>query len=141
MTVAHNMNGSPGRHRLRTSHGAFWNSEVQAGVAVIRVAGELDAANLDQFADYARRALDGGHPIVLDLTKLDFLAAQGFRMLLDFDSECHRHGLDWAVVAGHSTARLLQVCDRDSYLPSSPSISQALQRFSPVSLQLVSKSS
>src|SRR5258707_15890463 len=98
MTVAHNMNLSSGRYFRRTAGGASWNSETEAGATVIAVTGELDAANLDQFTDCARRALDSGRPIVLDLSKLDFLAAQGFRMLLDLDSECHRHGLDWAVV-------------------------------------------
>jgi hypothetical protein len=65
-------------------------------------------------------------------------------MILEFDDQCHRHGVEWALVAGPSATRLLQICDSDGRLPSATSISGALEHFSgPVqmSLQLVAKPS
>jgi anti-anti-sigma factor len=148
MTVVHNTKPSAGRHGGRfyrlDADGATFTAQLDAGTTVITVTGELDAANIHHFREYADRHVTGGGPIVLDLSQLDFLAAQGIQTLLEFDGECIRSGVDWALVSGRSAARLLRICDSDGSLPSVTSISEALERFSrpaPMSLQLVTKSS
>jgi anti-anti-sigma factor len=148
MTVVHNTNLSVARHGDRSyrpaADRAAFTAQPDAGAAVITVTGELDAANLHHFREYVDRHLAGGRPMVLDLSQLDFLAAQGIRMLLEFGGECLRQGANWAVVTGPSAVRLLRICDRDGRLPSVTSISEALKRFSlpePTSLQLVTKTS
>ena len=51
--------------------------------------------------NYVRRYLSGDRPLVLDLSQLDFLAAQGIKCLFEIADECDRNGIEWALVPGH----------------------------------------
>ncbi|MDT4943155.1 MAG: hypothetical protein QOH57_1755 [Mycobacterium sp.] len=127
-----------------TVTGATFSAYVEAGATVITAAGELDATNTHDLVGFAGLYLADNRPIVLDLSALDFFAAQGVALLTEFDGECSRHGVDWAVVSGRSVARPLQICDRSAQLPSVTSINAALEHFSrhvpeQASLQLVTE--
>ena len=134
MTVVHNKKISPARIAGSFDHfkgdGVCLTTRLQGGATVVAATGELDASNIHHLSDYARRYLGDGRPVVLDLSELDFLGAQGIRTLLDIDDECVRHKLDWALVSGRPVSRLLRVCDRDGQLPMASSIEAALQAFS-----------
>jgi anti-anti-sigma factor len=135
MTVVHNQNTSPGRIVGILGHftgdGVCLSTRWQGNATVIAVTGELDTCNLHHLSDYTRRHLTGQRPVVLDLSGLDFLAAQGIRILFEIDEQCGRYGLDWALVSGRPVNRLLRICDRNGRLPAAASIDEALQRFSP----------
>jgi anti-anti-sigma factor len=116
-----------------------------SGATVLSVTGELDASNIDHLTDCARPYVASGRSLILDLTKLDFLGAQGIRSLFAIADECRRGGIKWALVPSHSVSRLLRVCDTQARLPSATSINQALERVSAPArtgelLQLVTKS-
>jgi anti-anti-sigma factor len=142
MIAVHNTNLPADRVDRLAADGATFASHRHGGVTTITVTGELDATNIGHFTGYVHRQLAGGRPIIVDLSRLDFLAAQGIQMLSDIDRECRQQGVDWALVSGHSTARLLRVCDTEGHLPTVGSNSEALERISPpepMSLQLVAE--
>jgi anti-anti-sigma factor len=146
MTVVHNANiFATRRCDLFAADGVCLSTELHPGATVIVVTGELDAANIHHLAQYAGRRLSDARSLILDLSGLDFLAAQGIRVLYELDRECDRRKTGWALVPGHPVTRLLRVCDKDAHLPSVSSIGEALERFSRVAqarklLQLVTKS-
>jgi len=104
--------------------------EHRRGATVVTVSGELDASNIHHLSDCTHRFASGDRPFVLDLSELDFLAAQGMRVLFGLDEECEQTRVKWALVPGRPVARLLRICDRDGRLPTVLSIDQALQGFS-----------
>jgi anti-anti-sigma factor len=91
--------------------------------AVVRVAGEIDAANARRFyielvrlAALARSAL----MLIVDLTRVGFFAAAGIRSLLDA-REKRAAGQMWRVVATGLTRRVLELVE----LPVYPSVENA----------------
>jgi anti-anti-sigma factor len=134
------------RNRDHVSGDGVWlNAQTHDGATVVVAAGELDASNLHHLTDYARSCLSAGHALVLDLSRLDFLGAQGIRSLLQIADDCGRSGIDWALVPGHAVNRLLRIFDNEAELPTAPSITEALERISAPGcarslLQLVTKS-
>jgi anti-anti-sigma factor len=112
---------------------------------VVSIAGELDASNIDQLTVWTRPFLASSRSLILDLSELDFLGAQGIRSLFAIADECKRGRITWALVPSHPVSRLLRVCDKQERLPSATSIDEALERVSAPArtrelLQLVTKS-
>jgi anti-anti-sigma regulatory factor len=100
---------------------------------------------MHRLTDYARSCLTRGGSLVLDLSQLDFLGAQGIQSLFAIADECERSGIGWALVPSHPVSRLLRICDKQARLPSVKSIDQALELVSASArmrglLQLVTKS-
>jgi anti-anti-sigma factor len=149
MTVVHNTNSStPNPASLDhpfACDGVSLSSRPQGGATVMAASGELDASNIHHLGDYVHRRL-GDRPVVLDLTELSFLGAQGIQALFTIDEKCAEAGVEWALVPSHPVSRLLRICDKDRRLPATSSVGHALQRFSSTSapqrlLKLVAKSS
>lgn len=125
--------------------GVCLKTRSQDGATVVAATGEFDAANIHHLNNFTHRYLTGGRPVVLDLSELDFLAAQGIQSLLSIQDECDRTSTEWMLVAGQPVSRLLRICDADGRIPTAPSIDEALQHFSsPASarglLQLITES-
>ena len=145
MTVVNNANSSGNLdHSSVCGDGVFLSSHAQSGATVITATGEIDASNIASFTNYTRHYLSGDRAIVIDLTGLDFLGAQGIPALLDIDARCGDGGVEWAVVPGRPVSRLLRICDQDGRLPAVASVDEALERFSSPSrtvrlLKLVTK--
>jgi len=134
-----------GRLDRYTADGVTLTANQLPGAIVVAARGELDAFNIHHLTEYVSSFVTRGRPLVLDLSQLDFLAAQGIQALFELDGKCGRTGIDWAVLTGHAVARLLRVCDQDARLPAVTSIDEALERFSRPArarqlLQLVPKS-
>jgi len=149
MNVVHNAAPSAKRSPGKLDHffgrGVHLHTQIHSGAAVIGATGELDAANIEHLTNYARRCLGARRALVLDLSQLDFLAAQGIICLFDIGDEFERNGIEWALVPGRAVLRLLRICDRDARLPAVSSVDEAVQRFSAANqsgrlLQLVAKS-
>ena len=129
MANAHSSNTSASNRELNPD-AVCLRIESCRGATVVTVSGELDASNIHRLTDCARRFTSGGSPFILDLSKLDFLAAQGIRVLFTLDDECQQSQVKWALVPGRPVERLLRICDTDGRLPTAGTIDQALQRFS-----------
>jgi len=105
------------------------------GTAVITVHGEIDAANADEFADYALRHADQISRLVLDVRGVEFFATAGFAALQGLHVRCAGESIAWCAVPSTAVTRLLVLCDPESELPRHDDVDAAVD-----SLQLVSKS-
>jgi anti-anti-sigma factor len=111
-------------------------------LAVITAHGELDAANAQEFVDYALRHAASTDRLVLDLTGVDFFGTAGFSALHSVNVRCAGEKIEWAVAPSSAVTRLLRICDPDSALPICDSVDAALSAVQGEPrrlLQLVSK--
>jgi anti-anti-sigma factor len=98
---------------------------------VIEVGGEIDAHNVQHVTDYLADFIYVGHPLVLDLSGVDFLGTAGFSAILQFAEEYRRVERHWALVSSHAVKILLRV-EPNHPLPTAGSVDTALQRFAAV---------
>ena len=125
-------------------HGAHFATRwLHRSMAIITAHGELDAANAQQFVDYALRHAPRTERLVLDLSGVEFFGTAGFSALHSVNVRCAGEEIQWAVVPSSAVTRLLRICDPDSALPISSSVDTALSAVQGEPrrlLQLVSKS-
>ena len=95
-------------------------------LAIISAHGELDAANAQQFVDYALRHAPRTERLVLDLSGVEFFGTAGFSALHSVNVRCAGEKIQWAMVPSAAVTRLLRICDPDSALPISSSVDAAL---------------
>lgn len=93
---------------------------------VMRIAGEIDAANADLVAREIRRFAQSKTPLILDLSHLDFLAVAGLRALLVLNHEHLQARLYCSVVPGPAMRSLLRIIS-DHGLTVADSVPEALQ--------------
>jgi anti-anti-sigma factor len=143
-TVTHPQPASPGdlndRAACHTAH--FATRWLQPSMAVITAHGELDAANAQEFVDYALRHAPHIERLVLDLTGVDFFGTSGFSGLHTLNVRCAGEKIEWALVPSSAVTRLLRICDPDSALPICRTVDVALSAVQGEPrrlLQLVSK--
>lgn len=109
---------SPGGGEAVTCHAAdFATRWVNSATVVIRVDGELDAANSPQLVDYALRHAGRIKYLVADLTGVEFFGIAGFSAAHDINGRCAHAKLTWTLVPSPAVVRLLQICDPDGTLP------------------------
>ncbi|WP_185075257.1 STAS domain-containing protein [Nonomuraea jabiensis] len=78
------------------------------GVTVISMAGDLDAANVDQLDAFVSRARrQPGDHVVLDLSEVPHVGRSGLRVLLNVRALLRRHGGDHLASLQQAPARLL----------------------------------
>lgn len=94
--------------------------------AVISVAGEIDASNATQLADYAHSWARCCQWLVLDLNDLDFIGTAGFSALKLITDRCADTMVRCTTVPGAAAARLLRICDPANTLPTASSVADAL---------------
>jgi anti-anti-sigma factor len=107
-----------------TAH--FATRWLRPSMAVITAHGELDAANAQQFVDYALRHAAHTDRLVLDLTGVGFFGTAGFSALHTLNVRCAAEKIEWAMVPSPAVTRLMQICDPDSTLPICDTVDAAL---------------
>jgi len=110
--------------------------------AVITAHGELDAANAQEFVDYALRHAAHTDRLVLDLSGVEFFGTAGFSALHSVNVRCAGEKIEWALAPSSAVTRLLRICDPDSALPICDTVDAALSAVQGEPrrlLQLVSK--
>ncbi|MFG1930490.1 STAS domain-containing protein [Mycobacterium sp. NPDC048908] len=107
-----------------TAH--FATRWLQPSMAVIAAHGELDAANVQQFVDYALRHAAHLDRLVLDLTDVDFFGTAGFSALHTLNVRCAAEKIEWALASSPAVTRLMRICDPDSTLPIRDGVDAAL---------------
>ena len=115
---------------------------LQPDTAVMTAHGEIDAANAQEFVEYALRHAERIKRLVLDLSGVEFFGTAGFSSLHSLNVRCAGEAIDWASVPSAAVSRLLRVCDPDSTLPFFDGVDAALaavQGERPRLLQLVPK--
>ncbi|OBH00369.1 sulfate transporter [Mycobacterium sp. E2699] len=106
--------------------GARVHVHARSVATVLRIDGEIDAANADLVAEVVRRFARLNAPLVLDLSGLDFLGSAGLRALLLLNEEHRAAQLHNNVVRGAALGRLTRVVT-DHGLPVVDSVPEALQ--------------
>ena len=94
--------------------------------AVIAADGEIDAANADPFADYARRCADCCEWLILDLSELTFIGTGGFSALQSVSARCASARTQFLVIPSLAVSTVLRICDAESRLPVVGSLADAL---------------
>jgi anti-anti-sigma factor len=103
--------------RVDTHAAHFATRWLQPDTAVITAHGEIDAANSQEFVDYALRHGDRIKRLVLDMSGVDFFGTSGFSALHTLNVRCAGEAVEWASVPSTAVSRLLRICDPDSTLP------------------------
>lgn len=93
---------------------------------VITIRGRIDATNVDQLSEHARRFVLAKEPLVLDLGGVTSFAAAGIWLLCVLDGDCRAAGVDWTLIESPSVNELLGDFDDDAMFPTSRSVDQAL---------------
>ncbi|MDT5138178.1 MAG: hypothetical protein QOD58_2440 [Mycobacterium sp.] len=93
---------------------------------VLRVDGEIDGFNAARIATEIRRFSEVATPLILDLSRLDFLGIDGFQELLAVSYDHHTAGLHCSIVKGLAMRPLLRIVS-DHSLPLVKSVPEALQ--------------
>jgi anti-anti-sigma factor len=129
---------------VTTCHGAHFATRwLHPSILIVSAHGELDAANAQEFAEYAFRHTDAVKRLLLDLTGVEFFGTAGYSALLAFNVRCAAEEVEWVMVPSRAVSRVLDICDVDSVLAVQPTVEAALAALpgdSPPLLQLVPKS-
>ncbi|GAA4542606.1 hypothetical protein GCM10023161_26650 [Mycobacterium paraffinicum] len=100
--------------------------QAQGLATVLRVRGEIDASNADLLARAIRRFVRLRGPLILDLSRVDYLGSAGLRVLLLVKDECELARLPYSVVGGVALRRLTRLVTGLG-LPLVDSVTDALQ--------------
>jgi anti-anti-sigma factor len=105
--------------------GARLHVHTQSLATVLRISGEIDAANAGLVTEAVRHFSRLKAPVILDLGSLDFLGGAGLRALLAFNGEHRQSQIYCSVVDGSALRRITQVVP-DHGLPIVDSVNDAL---------------
>jgi anti-anti-sigma factor len=112
---------------VTTCHTAYFATRwLHPSILIVSAHGELDAANAQDFVEYALRHTDMVKRLLLDLVGIEFFGTAGFSALHTLNARCAAIGADWAMMPSKAVTRLLGICDPDATLPVAPSIATAL---------------
>lgn len=109
--------------------GAQVRAQCRHLATVVTINGAIDAMNVDQVTEYSRHFVLPDKPIVLDLSGVECLAAQGIRFLHRIDEACRAADVEWALIAGPAVTRLLQITGDEAAFPLFDSVREALHCF------------
>jgi anti-anti-sigma factor len=133
MTITTTTGGSTPASRYGNPTVACGAAEIRAHyrhlATVVSIRGRIDASNVDQVSDHARRFILAGEPLVLDLTGIDSFAAAGIWLLCVLDGDCSAAGVEWTLVESPAVDELLRDFGEDAKFPTSHSVHQALHAF------------
>lgn len=135
MTVVHSVNLSKSDpssrdHNLTIDRdGVDVRAQCRHLATVLTIAGDIDARNIDRVRAYATGLVVVGNALLLDLTGVRFIAAQGISVLITVDDACRSIELPWALVTSHAVDRVLRISERDDILPVASSVPDAMQYF------------
>lgn len=93
---------------------------------VVTIRGRIDATNVDELSELARRFVLAKEPVVLDLSGVTSFAAAGIWLLCVMDGDCRDAGVEWTLIEGPALSELLGNFDEDAMFPTARSVDQAL---------------
>lgn len=100
-------------------------------IAVVSIAGDIDALTAVEASAFLNAQLDGGREqLVLDLGQVEFMSSAGIRLLLEILKKSREQGGDLrlAAVPG-GVARTLEITGLTSVLEAYPSVDKAVASF------------
>jgi anti-sigma B factor antagonist len=101
--------------------------QIEGGVAVVRVAGEIDMRTAPQLRGHVTAATASAKGLVIDLENVEFLASAGLSILVELARNAPATGLRWGIVStGRAVLRPLEAVGLLSLVPVYASVTDAL---------------
>lgn len=100
----------------------------EEGVLVLRVAGEVDLATIEQLREHLVAHMSGVHRgVVLDCTRVSFLAACGIGLLVDLAEQAHAREVPLRLVAHcRAVLRVLELTGVEALVPRAATVAEAV---------------
>jgi anti-anti-sigma factor len=104
----------------------FTSCLISPSTVMVAAAGEVDACNASDLAEYVERSLEASTRLIVDLRDLQFFGTQGFSTLHKINVTCSGSGVNWVVIPGREVDRLLRICDPGGGLPVATTLETAV---------------
>ncbi len=104
----------------------FATSSIRSSITLVTVDGEVDAANALALSKYVETEMETTSRLIVDLRSLEFFGTQGFSILHRINVMCSRFAVNWVLLAGTETDRVLRICDPDGGLPVADTLEDAI---------------
>jgi len=88
--------------------------------------GQLDAFSEKQFKSYVSNNIKNSFPLIIDLTKIDFLDSSGLGALVQTAKECKKLKLGFSVVGNSRVAQTIKLVRLGDFLNLNSSLNDAL---------------
>jgi anti-anti-sigma factor len=119
--------GRPGDAPIDCDGAYVWGQHTPLAM-VVMVSGEIDAANAARVSQRIGRYVVPGFGLIVDMSEVDFLGAQGLRELFELGEKCGIVGVWWALVASDAVRLVLRATNFENVLPVAGSPEEALHR-------------
>jgi len=100
--------------------------DLKVNVIVFTFKGQLDAFSEKQFKIFVTNNLGKEFPIVIDLTKIDFLDSSGLGALVQTAKECKKLKLGFSVVGNSRVAQTIKLVRLGDFLNLKSCLEDAL---------------
>ena len=100
--------------------------DLKANVIIFSFKGQLDAFSEKQFKIFVTNNLGKEFPIVIDLTKIDFLDSSGLGALVQTVKECKKLKLGFSVVGNSRVAQTIKLVRLGDFLNLKSNLEDAL---------------
>jgi anti-sigma B factor antagonist len=114
-------------HRLTVS--LRGGCERQSQCLVFRFTGQLDAYSDKQFTEFIQKEKTGVNlPLVIDLSKIDFIDSSGLGALVQMAKECNQSKNKFLVVGNARVVQTVKLVRLEEFLHLQPDLSTALDK-------------
>ena len=100
--------------------------DLKVNVIVFTFKGQLDAFSEKQFKIFVTNNLGNEFPIVIDLTKIDFLDSSGLGALVQTAKQCKKLKLGFSVVGNSRVAQTIKLVRLGDFLNLKSTLEEAL---------------
>ena len=105
------------------------NLDVRTNIIVLTFKGQLDAFSEKQFKTFVTSKLVNNLPLVIDLTKIDFLDSSGLGALVQMAKECKKMKLGFSVVGNSRVSQTIKLVRLGDFLNLMSNLEDALSNF------------
>ncbi len=102
------------------------NLDVKTNIIVFTFKGQLDAFSEKQFKTFITNNLKIDFPLIIDLSKIDFLDSSGLGALVQTAKECKKLKIGFSVVGNSRVAQTIKLVRLGDFLNLKSSLEDAL---------------
>ena len=102
------------------------NLDVKTNIIVFTFKGQLDAFSENQFKTFITSNLKIDFPLIIDLSKIDFLDSSGLGALVQTAKECKKLKIGFSVVGNSRVAQTIKLVRLGDFLNLKSSLEDAL---------------
>ncbi len=107
--------------------------ERQPSCLLFSFTGQLDAYSDKQFAEFiSTHRTDAGVPVVIDLSRIDFIDSSGLGALVQLAKQCNETGAQFLVVGNARVVQTVKLVRLEEFLHLQPDLDTALGRLTAV---------